>query len=278
MLVTDHTISVPCSHSPTRTRPHARPRMHVHKQACARAHACACTHKHTGSVTVIRCPDTQMSRSLSCAHARDAAATSCALAGAARSTQHAFEEPMGPLPRLGVPLTARTVPRVSTRDRRGLCHSTAVHRADLVLSTASTRHYAVIAGMRRRRMSSRQYYPPAPLVVAATASGAGLTDIPESVTVRSLVRPWRGFGVGLGRKARYGTVHRCQHAVVSCMEEVAFLLHVRCTEHVACYMMHAACCMLHDASGAQGEWLDLVCGGNQPHRVSMWLLVDCRRV
>ena len=184
----------------------------------------------------------------------------------------------GPLPRLGVPLTARTVPRVSTRDRRGLCHSTAVHRADLVLSTASTRHYAVIAGMRRRRMSSRKYYPPAPLVVAATASGAGLTDIPESATVRSLVRPWRGFGVGVGRKARYGTVHRCQHAVVSCMEEVAFLLHVRCTEHVACYMMHAACCMLHDASGAHGEWLDLVCGGNQPHRVSMWLLVDCRRV
>ena len=50
---------------------------------------------------------------------------------------------------------------------------------------------------------------------------------------------WRG----VGRKARYGTMHRCQDAVVSCMEEVAFLLHVRCTEHVACYLLHAACMM-----------------------------------
>ena len=87
------------------------------------------------------------------------------------------------------------------------------------------------------------YYPPAPLVVATTASGARLTDMPESAMVRSLVRPRLGFGVG--RKARYGTIHRCRHAVVSCMEEVAFLLHVRCTEHVACYMMHAACSMQH---------------------------------
>ena len=35
-------------------------------------------------------------------------------------------------------------------------------------------------------------------------------------------------------------MHRCRHAVVSCMEEVVFLLHVRCTEHVACYLLHAA--------------------------------------
>jgi hypothetical protein len=48
---------------------------------------------------------------------------------------------------------------------------------------------------------------------------------------------------GVGRKARYGTMHRCRHAVVSCMEAVAFLLHVRCTEHVACYLLHAACMM-----------------------------------
>ena len=27
-------------------------------------------------------------------------------------------------------------------------------------------------------------------------------------------------------------------------------------------MHHASCCMLHGASGAQGEWLDLACGGN----------------
>ena len=44
----------------------------------------------------------------------------------------------------------------------------------------------------------------------------------------------------VGRKARYGTMHRCRHAVVSCMEAVAFLLHVRCTEHVACYLLYAA--------------------------------------
>jgi hypothetical protein len=48
----DRTISVPRSHSPTRTRTHAL------TQACARAHACACTHKHTGTRTVIRCPHT----------------------------------------------------------------------------------------------------------------------------------------------------------------------------------------------------------------------------
>ena len=61
---------------------------------------------------------------------------------------------------------------------------------------------------------------------------------------------WRG----VGRKARYGTMHRCQDAVVSCMEEVAFLLHVRCTEHVACYMMHAACCcMMHRVRKANGS-------------------------
>ena len=29
-------------------------------------------------------------------------------------------------------------------------------------------------------------------------------------------------------------------------------------------MLLAACCM-HDASGAQGEWLDLVCGGPAEH-------------
>ena len=96
------------------------------------------------------------------------------------------------------------------------------------------------------------YYPPAPLVEATAASGARLTDMPESAMVRSLVRPRLGFGVG--RKARYGTMHRCRHAVVSCMEEVAFLLHVRCTEHVACYMMHAACCcMMHRVRKANGS-------------------------
>ena len=104
-----------------------------------------------------------------------------------------------------------------------------VHRADLVC-TASTRHYV---GSRRYVAAAYvvAYYPPAPLVEATTASGARLTDMPESAMVRSLVRPRLGFGVG--RKARYGTIHRCQHAVVSCKEEVAFLLHVRCTEHVA---------------------------------------------
>jgi hypothetical protein len=87
------------------------------------------------------------------------------------------------------------------------------------------------------------YYPPAPLVVATTASGARLTDMPESAMVRSLLRPWLWLWRGVGRKARYGTMHRCRHAVVSCMEAVAFLLHVRCTEHVACYLLHAACMM-----------------------------------
>ena len=131
---------------------------------------------------------------------------------------------------------------------------------------------AALCGSRRYVTAANvvAYYPPAPLVVATAASGARLTDMPESAMVRLLVRPWLGFGCGVGRKARYGTMHRCRHAVVSCMEELAFLLHVRC-------MLLAACCM-HDASGAQGEWLALVCAGNQPHRVSMWLLVDCRCV
>ena len=69
------------------------------------------------------------------------------------------------------------------------------------------------------------------------------------------------------------TMHRYQHAVVSCMEEVACHSVARSMLHATCRMVYAACCMHHaaccmrDASGAQGEWLDLVCGGNQPHRV-----------
>ncbi len=89
---------------------------------------------------------------------------------------------------LGVPLTARAVTRVSTRDRRGLRHSTAVHRADLA---CSYRRYAAAAYV-------VTYYPPAPLVVATTASGARLTDMSESAMVRSLARRWRGFGFGFG--------------------------------------------------------------------------------
>ena len=54
----DRTISVPCSHSSTRTRPQAHACTHAHRQARARAHACACTHKHTGTRTVTRCPHT----------------------------------------------------------------------------------------------------------------------------------------------------------------------------------------------------------------------------
>ena len=44
------------------------------------------------------------------------------------------------------------------------------------------------------------YYPPAPLVVATSASGARLTDMPESAMVRSLVGPWLGFGVALAER------------------------------------------------------------------------------
>ena len=58
------------------------------------------------------------------------------------------------------------------------------------------------------------------------------------------------------------TMHRYQHAVVSCMEEVACHSVARSMLHATCRMVYAACCMHHDASGAQGEWLDLVCGGN----------------
>ena len=64
----------------------------------------------------------------------------------------------------------------------------------------------------------------------------------------------------LDRKVQYGTMHRCQHAVVSCMEEVAFLLLAVAPSmlhatwlHAACCMLHAACCMMHPARKANGS-------------------------
>ncbi len=61
----DRTISVPRSHSPTRTRMHAC--THAHRQACARAHACASTHKHIGTRTVTRCPH-NVAHAVACAY------------------------------------------------------------------------------------------------------------------------------------------------------------------------------------------------------------------
>jgi hypothetical protein len=63
----DRTISVPCSHSSTRTRPHGRACTHANRQACARAHACACTHKHTGTHTVTKCPH-NVASAVACAY------------------------------------------------------------------------------------------------------------------------------------------------------------------------------------------------------------------
>ena len=182
--------------------------------------------------------------------ARDAATTGCALRWC--STQHACKAADGSLPRLGVPLTARAVPRVSTRDRRGLRHSTAVHRAGLA---CSYRRYAAAACV-------VTYYPPAPLVVATTASGARLTDMSESAMVRSLTRRWRGFGfLDLALALVHGG---------SCIS-------VACRLHGACCTLLAACCMHHAASGAQGEWLDLVCGGNLADFPRGFSSAVCRR-
>ena len=52
----------------------------------------------------------------------------------------------GPLPRLGVPRTARAVTRVSMRGRRGLSHSTAVHRADLASTASGTMQLSQVCG------------------------------------------------------------------------------------------------------------------------------------
>ena len=52
----------------------------------------------------------------------------------------------GPLPSLGVPLTARAVTRVSMRGRRGLRHSTAVHRADLASTASGTMQLSQVCG------------------------------------------------------------------------------------------------------------------------------------
>jgi len=153
---------------------------------------------------------------------------------------------------LGVPLTARAVTRVSTRDRRGLRHSTAVHRAGLA---CSYRRYAAAACV-------VTYYPPAPLVVATTASGARLTDMSESAMVRSLARRWRGFGFGVGA---WRKLHFC------CLPFAWSML------HATCCLLHASCCMLHDASGAQGKWLDLVCGGNLAYFPRGFSSAVCRR-
>ena len=48
--------------------------------------------------------------------------------------------------RLGVPLTARAVTRVSMRGRRGLRHSTAVHRADLASTASGTMQLSQVCG------------------------------------------------------------------------------------------------------------------------------------
>ena len=107
-----------------------------------------------------------------------------------------------------------------------------------------------------------------------------LTGMSESAMVRSSARPWRGFGLGVGLAGPKGAI-RHNASMPTCCRLVhgGSCISVACPLHGACCMLHDACSMLlHDASGAQGEWLDLVWGGNQPHRVSMWLLVDCRRV
>ena len=137
------------------------------------------------------------------------------------------------------------------------------------MSTASTRHYAVS----RRYVAAAYvvtYYPRAPLVVATTASGARLTDMSESAMVRSSARPWRGFGFGVGLAGPKGAI-RHNASMPTCCRLVhggsCISVACRCMQQAARYLLHAACmiaacCMLHDASGAQGEWLDLVCGGN----------------
>ena len=84
------------------------------------------------------------------------------------------------------------------------------------------------------------YYPPAPLVVATTASGARLTDMPESAMVRSLVRPWLGFGVALAERR---DTARCIAADM--LSSRAWRKLHFCCMSVARSMLHATCCMLH---------------------------------
>ena len=83
-------------------------------------------------------------------------------------------------------------------------------------------------------------YPPAPLVAATTASGARLTDMPESATVRSLARPWLGFGVALVERR---DTARCVAADM--LSSRAWRKLHFCCMSVARSMLHATCCMLH---------------------------------
>ena len=87
------------------------------------------------------------------------------------------------------------------------------------------------------------YYPPAPLVVATTASGARLTDMPESAMVRSLVPPWRGFGVALAERRDTARCIAADMLSSRAWRKLHFCCMSVCTEHVACYFLHAACMM-----------------------------------
>ena len=133
-------------------------------------------------------------------------------------------------------------------------HPSFVWRSPRLLSASAQTWRALRAALcgSRRYVTAAYvvaYYPPAPLVVATTASGARLTDMPESAMVRSLVRPWLGFGVALAERR---DTARCiaadmlssrawRHLHFCCMSVARSML------HATCCLLHASCCMLHAA-------------------------------
>jgi hypothetical protein len=84
------------------------------------------------------------------------------------------------------------------------------------------------------------YYPPAPLVVATTASGARMTDMPESAMVCSLVRPWLGFGMALAERRDTARCIAADMLSSRAWRQLHF-----CCMSVARSMLHATCFMLH---------------------------------
>ena len=113
---------------------------------------------------------------------------------------------------------------------------------------------AALCGSRRYVTAANvvAYYPPAPLVVATAASGARLTDMPESAMVCSLVRPWVGFGVALAERR---DTARCIAADML-SSRAGRNLHFCCMS-VARSMLHATCfmlkCMMRLARKANGS-------------------------
>ena len=140
------------------------------------------------------------------------------------------------------------------RGRRGLRHSTAVHRADLASTASGTMQLSQVCGAGVCRH-----------VLPANAACGGYDCFRRLVDGH--VRICHGAFVGVSLAGLWlwrwlGCIemHRCQHAVVSCMEAVAFLLlavaqsmlHATCC-NAACIMLHAACCMMHLARKASGS-------------------------